>query len=162
MEIAGLPLHPLVVHLVVVLVPVAALVSVVFAVVPRWRWLLRWPAALLALGAVAASWVARLSGASLLDDRPFLLDAEPLRTRVSDHQQLGEILSWSVLPFAAVVVLAAWALPGRSPLVDGRAARESRLPAAERILTVAVIVVAAAILVVAVLTGDSGSRAVWG
>lgn len=162
MEIGGLPLHPLVVHLVVVVVPVAALVSAVFAVVSRWRWLLRWPAGLLAPGAVLAAWAARLSGGALLDDRPFLLDADPLRTRVEDHQQLGEILSVAVLPFAAVVLLAVWALPGASPLVSGRGARESRLPSAERLLVAAVVVVSLVVLVVVVLTGDSGSRAVWG
>lgn len=162
MDIAGLPLHPLVVHLVVVLVPVSALVSVVFAAVQRWRWLLRWPAALLAPAAVAATWVARLSGNALLEDRAFLLQGEPLRTRVLAHQQLGEILSLVVLPFAVVVLLAAWSLPGGSPLVGGRGARESRLAGWDRALVVAVVGLSLAVLVTVVLTGDAGSRAVWG
>ena len=45
MEIAGLPLHPLVVHAAVVLIPLTALLAVAFAVLPRWRWLVRWPTA---------------------------------------------------------------------------------------------------------------------
>ena len=43
MEINGLPLHPLVVHAVVVLSPLAALGGLLYAAVPRWRWWLRWP-----------------------------------------------------------------------------------------------------------------------
>lgn len=162
MEIAGLPLHPLVVHLVVVLVPVSTLVSVAFAVVERWRWLLRWPVALLAPAAVVATWVARLSGNALLEDRPFLLEGDPLRARVLAHQELGELLSVLVVPLAVVAVLAAWALPGSSPLVDGRGAREGRLPGWDRLLVVAVVGLALAVTVFVVLTGDAGSRAVWG
>lgn len=162
MSIGGLPLHPLVVHLVVVLVPASAVVAAVFAAVPRWRWLLRWPAALLAVAAAGAAWLGRLSGAALLEDRPFLLDADPLRAQVQLHQQLGELLSLLVIPFAVVAVLAAWALPGGSPLVDGRGARESRLPGWDRLLVVAVVGLALAVTVLVVLTGDAGSRAVWG
>jgi hypothetical protein len=44
MTFAGLPLHPLVVHAAVVLTPLAALLVVGSAVLPRWRWLTRWPA----------------------------------------------------------------------------------------------------------------------
>jgi hypothetical protein len=42
MTFAGLPLHPLVVHAAVVLTPLAALLVVGSAVLPRW--LTRWPA----------------------------------------------------------------------------------------------------------------------
>ena len=45
MQIAGLPLHPLVVHAAVVLIPLTALLTIGLAVLPRWRWLLRWPTA---------------------------------------------------------------------------------------------------------------------
>ena len=52
MELNGVPLHPLVVHAVVVLGPLAALTGLAYAAVPRWRWLLRCP--LVALAAVVA------------------------------------------------------------------------------------------------------------
>jgi len=35
--INGLPLHPLLVHAVVVLLPLAAVGSIIIAVVPKWR-----------------------------------------------------------------------------------------------------------------------------
>ena len=56
MEINGLPLHPLVVHAAVVFLPCAALLALVYAAVPRWRWAVRWPmVGLTAVGAGARS-----------------------------------------------------------------------------------------------------------
>lgn len=156
MEIAGLPLHPLVVHTTVVLLPLSAAAAVVLALVPRWRWLTRWPAAVLAVVAGGLAWVATWSGEALLEARPGLA---PL---VEDHEDLGELATWATLPFAAVVVLAAWSLAGPSALASGRGAQESRLPALERVLAVAVVAGALGGLVLVVLTGDSGARAVWG
>ena len=53
MEINGLPLHPLIVHAVVILGPLAGLTGLAYAFVPKWRWLLRWP--LVALSLVVAT-----------------------------------------------------------------------------------------------------------
>jgi hypothetical protein len=162
MEIAGLPLHPLVVHAAVTLVPLSALVSVAFAVVPRWRWLLRWPAGALAVLAALFAWVSRLSGSALLESRPFLLDSPQLRDQIERHEQLGELLSLVSLPYAVLVLLAAWSLAGTTALASGRGARESRLPALEKVLPALVVLAALGVLVLVVLTGDAGSRAVWG
>ncbi len=49
--IFGLPMHPLIIHAVVVLVPLSALVAIAFAVRPTWRHVLRWP---LAVGGVVS------------------------------------------------------------------------------------------------------------
>jgi hypothetical protein len=162
MEIAGLPLHPLVVHAAVTLVPLSALVSVGFVLVARWRWLLRWPAAVLAVVAALVAWVSRLSGSALLDDRPFLLESPQLRDQIETHQELGELLSLVSLPYALLVLLAAWSLAGTTALASGRGAQESRLPALEKVLPVLVVLAALGVLLLVVLTGDAGSRAVWG
>jgi hypothetical protein len=162
MEIAGLPLHPLVVHAAVTVVPLAAVLALALAVMPRWRWLSRWPAAGAAVLAAAVAWVARLSGEALLADRPFLVQTEPLRSQVLEHQRLGELLSLVSLPFAVLAVLAAWALPGPSALASGRGAREGRSPALSRLLSIVLVLAASGVLVLVVLAGDAGSRAVWG
>jgi hypothetical protein len=162
MEIAGLPLHPLVVHAAVTMVPLSALASVGFVLVARWRWLLRWPAAVLAVVAALVAWVSRLSGSALLDDRPFLLESPQLRDQIEKHQELGELLSLVSLPYALLVLLAAWSLAGTSALASGRGAQESRLPALEKVLPVLVVLAALGVLLLVVLTGDAGSRAVWG
>jgi len=59
-------------------------------------------------------------------------------------------------------VLAAWSLAGSTALASGRGARESRIPALEKVLPVLLVLAAVGVLVLVVLTGDAGSRAVWG
>jgi hypothetical protein len=162
MEIAGLPLHALVVHTAVTLIPLSALASVVFVARPRWRWLIRWPAAVLAVLAAVVAWVSRLSGGALLDDRPFLLESPQLREQIERHEELGELLSLVSLPYALLVLLAAWSLAGTTALASGRGAQETRLPALEKVLPVLVALAALGVLVLVVLVGDSGARAVWG
>lgn len=156
MEIGGLPLHPLVVHAAVVLTPLAVATVLAFAVVPRHRWLTRWPALLLTAAATLSVWVAQQSGQALVDARPELA---PL---VRTHQQRGNLLVVLALVLLVLAALGAWSLGGPSPLVSGRGARQSRLPALGRVLPLVLVVVALAVLVAAVLTGDSGARAVWG
>jgi hypothetical protein len=156
MEIAGLPLHPLVVHAAVVFTPLAVLAAVVFAVVPRWRYLTRWPTAALTLTALGAVWVARVSGRSLLASRPELA---PL---VRVHQQRGTQLSLLMILFAVVVLVGVWGLGGRSGLVDGRGARETRVAVLDKLLPAVVVVVSLVVVVWCVLTGDAGARAIWG
>ncbi|MGA8248602.1 MAG: hypothetical protein WB797_16970, partial [Nocardioides sp.] len=62
MTFNGLPLHPLIVHVVVVFAPLAGLGGILYAVTPRWRWWLRWPFVASAVIAAAAGVVAVRSG----------------------------------------------------------------------------------------------------
>jgi hypothetical protein len=156
MEIGGLPLHFLVIHGAVVLTPLAALTAIVFAVVPRWRWLTRWPALLSGLVALATVVVAKLSGDNFLTTRPEL---GPL---VKVHSERGNLLMWITIGFAVVLLVAAWMLGGSSPFPSGKGARESALPAADLVLAVILVLTAVAVLVQVILTGDAGARAVWG
>ena len=153
MELNGVPLHPLVVHAVVVLGPLAALTGLAYAFVPRWRWLLRWPLVVLAVVTAAAAVLAASAGEALLEARPQL---EPL---VEEHEESGELLRTVALVYAALSLVAAYALGGVSALASGRGARETRFG----IPTVAVLAIGAvALLVTLYLAGDSGARAVWG
>ena len=153
MELNGVPLHPLVVHAVVVLGPLAALTGLVYALVPRWRWLLRWPLVVLAVVTAATSLLAVAAGEDLLAARPELA---PI---VEEHQEAGELLRTVSLVYALVSGLAAWALGGASALASGRGARETRFGVPVVVLLAAG---AVALLVTVYLAGDSGSAAVWG
>lgn len=148
-----MPLHPLVIHAVVVLVPLAALASIAMSL-PKWRWLARWPALLLTLAATGAAFVATRTGAQLRDDRG--LDT-PL---VQDHAEWGGRLMISMWVFLAVVVIAFVVLPHVTQLVGGRN-REAKIAALEKPLMVLVPLAAVAALVLVVITGDAGARAVW-
>ncbi len=166
--IAGLPLHPLVVHAVEVVVPAAALVLLVAAVWPRFR---RWAYALpllLALASLVLVPVATQSGEALLAR----VGATPA---IATHMALGEqLLPW----VAALVVVAAamfwleWRERHPAPAADGpgttlaadRTGRTGR--SATRgltlLLVVAALVVSTGTTVQAIRIGHSGATAVWG
>ena len=148
-----MPLHPLVVHAVVVLGPLAAVTGLVYAAVPKWRWLLRWPLVVLAVVAAGASVLATQSGEALLESRPELA---PI---VEEHEESGELMRNVALGYAGLSALAAWALGGVSALASGKGARETRLGIPVAVLLA---VGAVALLVTAYLAGDSGAKAVWG
>jgi hypothetical protein len=62
--------------------------------------------------------------------------------------------------FAAVTMVAIWALPHVTRLAGGRD-RPGRVAALEKPLVVLLPLVAGVVLVLVVLTGDAGARAVW-
>lgn len=156
MTIAGLPLHPLVVHGAVVLIPLTAMLAIGLAVLPRWRWLTRWPTALASLVAIALAYLATTTGETLEEARP---EFEQL---VKDHADRGELLAQLTIVLALVVVAGAFLLPGPSGLASGRGAVASRVAIADKVLPVLLVLAAVVVLVQVVLTGDSGARAVWG
>ncbi|GAB3443154.1 hypothetical protein GCM10027517_21220 [Phycicoccus ginsengisoli] len=144
MEINGLPAHPLLVHLVVVLLPLSAVGGILVSA---------WPAArrrlgiLVPLGAVVGALavpVTTRAGRDLarhFGNPPF----------IQQHQSYGN----QVLPWAAALAVATvlqWFLL-RNP-------RTSR--AVQALLGLAVVASAVGTVVIVVLTGDSGARAVWG
>lgn len=157
MEINGVPLHPLVIHAVVVFVPLAALSAILFAVVPRWRWLFRWPTAVLAAGAVVFTRLAVITGNDLKDEKNF---GGALGEKVQTHMDWATRLEWSVWVFAVIAVLAVWVLPHATPLV-GREPRVSPMDSLVVAATGLLPIAAAVVLVLAVITGDAGAKAVW-
>lgn len=143
-----LPLHVLVIHLTVVLLPVAALTVILFALVPRWRHVLRWPALVLGVGTVVCAFVAKESGEAFVNAVPTLAKAVAL------HQSRGNLLFWYCLIFA-VVAVAAFLLLGRT----GDKATKSR--PLELLTQAAVVVIGVLVLWQTVRTGDAGAKAVW-
>ena len=143
MEINGLPLHPLVVHAAVVFGPLAALAALGY-LVPRWRSTLRWPMVGLAVVATGSVVLAYLSGGDLLDSKPELKQLPQIQT----HQDRAELLLWATLQFGAVAIVAGWWGDRRGAL--------------RVVLDVLLGIGAVLVLVLVVLTGDAGSRAVWG
>ncbi len=156
MEIAGLPAHPLIIHATVVLTPLAAIITVVFAVWPRHRWLTRWPAVVAALVAVVSVWAARLSGDSMVEAN------RSLAQLVATHQERGELLSLVVVAFAVLTLLATWVLGGPSALASGAGERATRTGVLAKVMPAVLVVAAVALLVSVAMTGDAGARAVWG
>jgi hypothetical protein len=152
-------LHPLVVHVAVVLTPLASLAGLAYAWRSGWRWWLRLPmvvGTVLAGGSVA---LAYLSGHQLLNQR-FALSQGPLRSAIDRHRHWAHWLLFATAAYVLVVLVAAWALGGPSALASQRGARET--VASVRVPVLALLVVGAiVVLVLVVLTGDAGAKAVW-
>jgi hypothetical protein len=160
MELNGVPLHPLVVHAAVILGPVTALTAIAYAVLPGWRWLIRWPMVALAVATVGAVFLAKVAGEELLEQRASQLSRLDV-AQIAVHQDRGTVLLWVALGFLVIAVVAALTVGGPSALASGAGARDSRGTAVTYGVLGLVIVGALALLVMTVLTGDAGSRAVW-
>lgn len=140
----GLPLHPLLVHATVVIVPLAALSVLLSAVWPRFRAWAGWGPLALAVAAVVLAPLSTSSG-------------EQLEHRVGEssavqrHAQLGDMLIWWVVPLAVLAAALYW---------------WHRSNRAGRALAVAVavlpVLVAVGTLVQVVLIGHSGAQSAWG
>ena len=147
-ELFGLPAHPLVVHAAVVLLPLAALATLVAAAVPRLR--RHWgPVALaVALAATLAVGLAQGSGEELEEQ----VDETAL---VEEHTEKGE----TVLPWAIAVTVAAAAVTVAPLAVRRRPALPAR-PVTAALVAAALIAGTGAIWTVADV-GHSGAKATW-
>ncbi len=160
--IFGLPVHPLVVHGVVVLLPVAALGVIAIALVPNWRRRYGVLVVLVAAGATAAVPVATQSGRELAERV-----GEPER-----HADLGSMVIWYAVPMLLLAAALVWLDRRQAPPARGYAASagarntgtmvrtstQSRL-----VLVVAGLAIVAAVgaATIVVLTGHAGSKAHW-
>jgi hypothetical protein len=136
---AGLPLHPLVIHAVVVGIPLMAIITIVVAVRKNLRERFSWWVAGANLLLFLATLVAKESGEALQEARGGQLAIE--------HGQLGTVLPWFVL----VLTAASAAVAGTS-----------RNRALGPIAVVASIVASVLAVWWCIRTGDAGSRSVWG
>lgn len=141
--VAGVPAHPLLVHAVVVLIPLAAVGAVAVAVRPAWERAYGPLVAALALGGAVTATLARFAGEELEDLIEISPGFEPV---IEQHERFGLFTMWASWPFALLAVAAAvlvWR--GRGVRVVG-----------------ALAAVAGTVAVVAtVLAGHSGAAAVW-
>lgn len=137
----GLPLHPLVVHAVVVLLPLAILGTLAIVARPAWRQ--RYGPLVLGVALVATALVPVATSSG-----------EALEEHVGDpgpHAQLGDQLIWFALPLLLMVAGYVWA--------------DRRRPNARnavRVLAAGAVVAALAAGVQVYRVGDSGARAAWG
>lgn len=149
----GLPLHPLLVHAVVVLLPLSALALLMAQF---------WPAGRRRLGALTP--LAGLAMAALVPLTTTagqqLAEAVGPLPAVEEHEQLGlQLIPWSIALAGAALAQWAWFRWGAAALRDAERPRTVRVLTV--LLAVAVVVVAAGNLGLVVLVGHSGASAVW-
>jgi hypothetical protein len=144
--ILGLPVHALVVHAVVVLVPLGALGVVAMAVVPRWRQ--RFGVAVLGIltvGLVSVP-VATKSGQHLKDR---IKASGTVAKQIQHHEDMAKLV---IYPTVALWVLAALLV-----LLD----RRGRTGTPVMVVAVLAVLAAGAAAAQVTITGHLGSTAVW-
>jgi hypothetical protein len=138
--VLGLPVHVLVVHGVVVLLPLMTVVTTVWAFLPRAPRLVGWGVVAANAAVAVLTFLAKESGEALQERLG--------GTAARDHAEIAD-----VLPFFAFALLFA------SALVQALRDRDVRVP--DRLPAVLTALVALVALVWTVRTGHSGSEAVW-
>ncbi|MFM1906006.1 MAG: hypothetical protein RIT32_802 [Actinomycetota bacterium] len=138
--VMGLPVHPLIVHLAVVLIPLVAIAAIVMAVKPGVS--RKYGAVIIGITVVGqlSSIVAKLSGEALL---------ERLDMELERHTALGKLAPLASVPLLVLVILLYQ--------VD-RSRRGSKVRKPIAVLTVIAALFAAGYIA---LTGHSGAEAVW-
>ena len=152
--ILGLPVHVLVLHAVVVIVPLATLTAIAYVVRPGWRKALRWPTAVGAVIAGGSAFVAAESGEALMvrvsQVRASTTNFELLTT----HTEWGSRARFFCLVFMVLTVVALWfARPPQEEAPRGHAL--------DVLLGTLVVLSALAALATVAVAGHAGSTVVW-
>jgi hypothetical protein len=152
--ITGLPAHPLIVHVAVILVPLAAIGLVATGWRADWRRHYSLPVALLAVAGALAAFLADQSGEGLEDRvRDAARAAGAVRPQLGDHPEDGQRAMILAFVLAGLAV-ALWA-------VDRWGTRFKLPPWSDRAVYGVGAVVSLAALVVMVAAGHSGATLVW-
>lgn len=147
-ELFGLPAHPLVVHAAVILLPIAAIATILTAILPKARRSYALLTFVVALTATTAVGLAQQSGEAL-EER---VDETEL---VEEHAESGEtVLPWAIaVTVTAAAVTAAELLRRRFPQLTA-----TRVTA---VLIVAAVITGAGATWTVVDVGHSGAKATW-
>jgi hypothetical protein len=142
--LAGLPLHPLLVHSAVVLVPLVAIGALVMSYLPSFSRRHGKLILILALVAQVSVFLAKISGQAF---------SEILQKNVEKHAELGEIAPFVTLPMVVLIYLR-WRMDRAGSSIGNVALR--------RLTSVALVISSLASLVMIFLVGHSGASSVWG
>lgn len=142
--LAGLPLHPLLVHGAVVLVPLVAVGALVMSYLPSFS--RRHGKIILGLAVVAqvSVFLAKMSGEAF---------SEILNKNVQKHAELGEIAPLVTIPMVVLIYLR-WRMDRSGSTFGSVTIR--------RLISVALVVASLASIVFIFLVGHSGAQSVWG
>jgi uncharacterized membrane protein len=143
----GLPLHILVVHFTVVLVPLSAIATIAVFLRPAWRKRYAAPIAILNVLMLALTFVTVQAGGDF-EDR-FRAEGDKLTPRFH-HEDYANVLIWVVVALAVLSVVGWWVSRGTNAS-----------PALAMSVGGLVAVVAVAAIVLTVLTGHTGSESAW-
>jgi hypothetical protein len=142
--LAGLPLHPLLVHSAIVLVPLVAIGALVMSYLPSFSRRHGRLILILAVVAQVSVFLAKMSGEAF---------SEILNKNVEKHAELGEIAPLATLPMVVLIYLR-WRMDRAGSSIGNAAVR--------RLTSIALVIASLVSLVVIFLVGHSGATSVWG
>jgi hypothetical protein len=143
-SVAGLPLHPLVIHASIVLIPLVAIGALVMSYLPSFSRRYGKMILVIALFAQVSLFLAKVTGEAFEE----ILDKD-----MGNHAELGEIAPFITLPMVALIYLR-WRLDRSGATVGSVWVR--------RLTSLALILASLASIAVIVLVGHSGAQSVWG
>lgn len=155
-ELLDTPIHPLLVHVPVVFVPLLALLVAAYALVPVARPHVRWVTGLLAVATPVSALLAKLTGDDFFDR----MDAEGRITesfypKLETHQDFGNYTLYSTIALGLLALALVYFV--RPPGADaGGSSRVRTL-----VLGALSVVAAGVSLYFVIRTGDSGASAAW-
>ncbi len=147
----GIPLHPLVVHAIVVLLPLATLGTIAIAVRPAWRVTFGPLVVAAAAIAVVLTPVATSSG-------------EELEKRVGnpgEHAELGDQLIWFAIPLLVLSLALVLLARAQATKDGGGTPRYVASTNAVKVVAVLAVVAGLACAVQVYRVGDSGAKKAW-
>ena len=140
----GLPLHPLVVHGAVVLVPLVAFAALAMSYWPSFSRKYGGPVLILAVVAQLSLYLAKASG------EPF---QQRLNKDIERHANFGEMAPFTFIPLLVLLYLR-WRMDKSGATVGSAKVR--------RLVSVLLALAAILALIYIYLTGHSGAESVWG
>jgi hypothetical protein len=143
-SVAGLPLHPLVIHASIVLIPLVAIGALVMSYLPSFSRRYGKLILVIALFAQVSLFLAKVTGEAFEE----ILDKD-----MGNHAELGEIAPFITLPMVTLIYLR-WRLDRSGATVGSVWVR--------RLTSLALILASLASIAVIVLVGHSGAQSVWG
>jgi uncharacterized membrane protein len=153
--IAGIPAHPLIVHIPVVFIPLTLLVAIAAVV---WRSRRRE----LAVVTLATATVGMLGAQLATMSGESLQEQVPGSSVIRDHAELGEgARTLAIIVFLAAVLFAARELRDRFPGSAAGVARILGRPAASIAVTVVLLATSVAATAWTVRAGHMGAKAAW-
>ena len=172
-QILGLPAHPLLLHATVVFVPLLAIGSIIYAIVPGLRRRIWWLVGLLALAGAGSAFLTRMSGVAFKARLMRHGISGPTLAKITQHQNFGDATMWSAISLGAVTLALLVVAPGwgarnaaastgaDGPTVAVANRRNTGVLVLSIILALATVGLAGASLYYVFKTGDSGARIVW-
>jgi len=168
-KLFGLPAHPFLVHIPIVLLPLSALGTV--AIVARRKWYLAYRWVVLAIAVVGTGGaVLAASAGDELEGRIIDIEGPQAAGRWEHHAELGETARNVALVYVvllAAYVIIPWLLERRraSPAADGSAPDVEAAGTAQRwlrpMLAALALLAGVASMVTIVQAGHTGSKSVW-